>query len=96
MIRLYDYWRSSASYRVRIALNLKQINYAVQAVDLLKQEHRGTEYLAINPQGLVPALSIDGQLLTQSMAILEYLEETRATPALLPADAAGRARVRQI
>lgn len=93
---LYDYWRSSASYRVRIALGLKGIAYETVAVDLLKGAHKRADHIARNPQGLVPALAIDGLMLTQSLAIIEYLEETRPTPALLPPDAAGRARVRTL
>lgn len=93
---LYDYWRSSAAYRVRIALNLKAIAYAARPVNLLKDEHRSAEHLARNPQGLVPALEIDGRVLTQSLAIVEYLDETRPDPPLLPADPAGRQRVRAL
>jgi maleylacetoacetate isomerase len=93
---LYDYWRSSASYRVRIALNLKGVAYRPVAVNLLAGEHRAPEHLARNPQGAVPVLDIDGLRLTQSLAMIEYLDETRAGPALLPADPAGRARVRAL
>lgn len=95
---LYGYWRSSASYRVRIALNLKQLAYRQQPVHLVRdggQQH-APEYRAINPQGQVPTL-VDGELiLSQSPAILEYLEEKYPEPALLPGDLAGRARVRQL
>lgn len=91
---LYDYWRSSASYRVRIALNLLGIAYKASVVNLLAGEQRAAENLARNPQGLVPTLEIDGLRLTQSLAILEYLNDTRG--GLLPADAAGKARVRAI
>lgn len=94
--RLYDYWRSSASYRVRIALALKGIAYESRAVDLMKGEQKSKAHLERNPQGLVPALAIDGLVMTQSLAMIEYLEETRPEPALLPSDAAGRARVRAI
>ncbi len=79
---LFDYWRSSASYRVRIALNMLAIPYRSVPVDLLAKEHKQAEHLARNPQGLVPALAIDGQMLTQSLAIIEYLAETR--PACRP------------
>ena len=92
--RLHDYWRSSASYRVRIALNLKSVGYRSQPVDLLKSEQKAADYLERNPQGLVPLLEIDSKRLTQSLAIIEYLDETRPEPPLLPNDATGRARVR--
>jgi maleylacetoacetate isomerase len=91
---LYGYFRSSAAYRVRAALAWKGIAYLTKPVHLVKGEQSAPDYLALNPQGLVPALEIDGQILGQSMAILEYLEETRPEPALLPTDAAGRAMVR--
>ena len=93
---LYDYWRSSASYRVRIALALKDMAYDRVPVDLLTGAHRTPAHLARNPQGLVPALAIDGLMLTQSLAIIEYLDETVPALPLLPADAAGRARVRTL
>jgi maleylacetoacetate isomerase len=93
---LYDYWRSSASYRVRIALNMLGIKYRKVPVDLLKGEHKSPEHLARNPQGRVPVLDIDGLRLTQSLAIIEYLNETRSGSGLLPADPAGRARVRAL
>ncbi len=92
---LYDYWRSSASYRVRIALNLAGMAYKPVVVDLLKRAHKGPEHLERNPQGLVPAMEIDGLMLTQSLAIIEYLIETRGL-ALLPEDPADRARVRAL
>jgi maleylacetoacetate isomerase len=95
-IVLYDYWRSSACYRVRIALNLAGISYKAVAVDLLKKEHKAEAHLARNPQGLVPALLIDGQLLTQSLAIIEYLNETRNSVTYLPNDVVDRAKVRAI
>lgn len=94
MTRLYDYWRSSASYRVRMALNLLGETYKIIPVDLLKSEQVGADNLARNPQGLVPTLEIDGLSLTQSLAIIEYLNDTRG--GFLPADAPGRARVRAL
>lgn len=98
MIRLHGYWRSSAAWRVRIALNLKGLAWSSVPVHLLRDggEQRRAEFLALNPQGLIPALEIDGMALTQSLAIIEYLEETVPTPSLLPHDAAGRARVRSL
>jgi maleylacetoacetate isomerase len=95
---LYSYWRSSASYRARIALNLKGLHYETRAVHLVRDggEQHGPAYAALNPQELVPTL-VDGErVLTQSMAIMEYLDETHPPPLLLPADAAGRARVREL
>ena len=91
---LFGYFRSSAAYRVRIALAWKGIAFDTRPVHLAKGEQRAADYLGIQPQGLVPALRIDGHTLGQSMAILEYLEETRPEPALLPRDPAGRAVVR--
>jgi maleylacetoacetate isomerase len=95
---LYGYWRSTAAYRVRIALNLKSIDYDSQAVHLVRKggEQHGVAYQALNPQGLVPALVVDGQVLTQSMAIIEYLEETCPRPPLLPSRPLERARVRAL
>jgi maleylacetoacetate isomerase len=95
-LRLYTYFRSSAAFRVRIALNLKGLAYDPSFVHLAKGEHLRADYAALNPQGLVPALQVDGALLTQSLAIMEYLEEVRPQPALLPADALARARVRAL
>lgn len=91
---LFGYYRSSAAYRVRAALAWKGIDFETRPVHLVKGEHKEADYLDIQPQGLVPALQIDGHILGQSMAILEYLEETRPEPALLPEDPAGRAKVR--
>ncbi|WP_116084611.1 maleylacetoacetate isomerase [Tropicimonas sp. IMCC34011] len=92
---LHDYWRSSASYRVRIALNLAGIAYETVQVDLSANAQRSRDHLSRNPQGFVPVLEIDGLRLTQSLAIVEYLSETRGL-GLVPADAPGRARVRAI
>lgn len=94
-IVLYDYWRSSAAYRLRIGLGLLGLNWTAVPVDLLAGDQRGAANLARNPQGLVPTLDIDGLTLTQSLAILEYLDETRAA-GWLPPDAPGRARVRAL
>jgi maleylacetoacetate isomerase len=94
---LYDYFRSSAAYRVRIALNLKAIVAERTFIHLRNGAQRSEDYLAINPYGLVPALRLDsGELLTQSMAIIEYLDETWPEPPLLPESAEARARVRSI
>jgi maleylacetoacetate isomerase len=97
-IRLHGYWRSSAAWRVRIALNLKGLNWESIPVHLARAggEQRKAPFLKLNPQGLVPVLEVDGLVLSQSLAMIEYLEETRPAPALLPADAAGRARVRSL
>jgi len=96
-MKLYDYFRSSAAYRVRIALNLKGIAPEREYVHLRKGAQRSEDYLALNPQGLVPALvTDDGRVLTQSLAIIEYLDETVPLPQLLPGGAAERARVRAL
>ncbi|MEX0349237.1 MAG: maleylacetoacetate isomerase [Paracoccaceae bacterium] len=92
---LYDYWRSSASYRVRIALNLAQIGYRSVPVDLVKGEQSGAAHLARNPQGFVPVLEIDDLRLTQSLAILDYLDRTRDM-GLLPDIPAERARAQAL
>jgi maleylpyruvate isomerase len=91
---LHGYWRSSAAYRVRIALNLKGLSYDQDTHNLRKGEQRAPEYLALAPQGLVPALQVGSTILTQSPAIMEWLEETYPEPPLLPKDADGRAAVR--
>jgi maleylacetoacetate isomerase len=95
-VRLYSYWRSSAAYRVRLGLAYKGVQAQIEPVDLPAGAHRQPSFQALNPDGLVPLLEIDGLRLSQSMAILEYLEETRPQPALLPADPVGRARVRAL
>lgn len=98
-MKLYTYFRSSAAYRVRIALNLKAIEYESVPVHLLREggQHRNATYLALNPAGLVPALVLDdGQVMTQSVAIMEYLDEIRRDPPLLPDDAFDRAWVRSL
>ena len=91
---LHGYWRSGAAYRTRIALNLKGLTYGQQGVDLRTGAQRSEAFVALNPQGMVPALEIDGAVLTQSPAILEWLEETHPLPPLLPADPVARAQVR--
>jgi len=96
-VKLYDYFRSSAAYRVRIALNLKGIAAERVFVHLRRGAQRDDDYLALNPQGLVPTLVTDaGDVLTQSLAIIEWLDESFRKPPLLPEDAAGRARVRSL
>ena len=91
-IVLHDYWRSSAAYRVRIALNLKRVEYRSVPVDLRAGEQSRDAYLALNPQGLVPTLEIDGLVLTQSLAIIDYLDATWKYPAMVNPDPARRAR----
>ncbi|MER9936167.1 maleylacetoacetate isomerase [Mesorhizobium sp. M0088] len=94
---LHNYYRSSTSYRVRIALEMKGLSYDYVPHHLRHGEHLEPAYLAVNPQGLVPALILgDGTLLTQSLAIIEFLDETSPEPPLLPKDPAGRARVRML
>ncbi len=96
-MKLHDYFRSSAAYRVRIALNLKGLAYEHVPVNLLKGEEGAAGYKVLNPQGLVPALETDdGAVLTQSLAICEWLDETHPEPPLLPRDALGRARARAL
>ena len=90
---LHDYFRSSAAYRVRIALNIKGVDYESRQVDLREGEQKADAYRALNPQGLVPMLEIDGQRLTQSMAIMGYLDQRLPNPPLLPVSAAERAHV---
>jgi len=93
---LYGYFRSSAAFRVRIALNLKGIAPDLKFVHLRKDEHHDAAYKTLNPQQLIPALAHDGHLVTQSLAILEYLEDVAPQPPLLPKTPAEKARVRQI
>jgi len=96
-MKLIGYFRSSAAFRVRIALNLKGIPVEHASRHLRKGEHTASDYVALNPQKLVPALVLDdGEVLTQSLAILEYLEDIHPQPPLLPPDAIGRARVRSL
>jgi len=89
---LYDYFRSSASYRVRITLNLKGITYKAVSTSLLDGAHKADDYVARNPQGFVPMLSIDGHDLIQSLAIIDYLDVKYPEPAMVPADPAQRAK----
>ncbi|MEH6665188.1 MAG: maleylacetoacetate isomerase [Brevundimonas sp.] len=91
---LHGYWRSGTSYRTRIALNLKGLGYEQAGIDLRLGIQKSDAYLSMNPQGLVPALETDGAVLTQSPAILEWLEEAHPEPPLLPPDPVARARVR--
>ena len=95
-MKLFGYFRSSAAFRVRIALNLKGLAHEDAFIHLRRGDQRGDAYRTVNPQGLVPALEIDGHTLIQSMAIVEYLDETHPEPAFLPPDPAGRARVRAL
>jgi maleylacetoacetate isomerase/maleylpyruvate isomerase len=95
-MKLYTFFRSSAAFRVRIALNLKGLQYESAPKHFARNEHRTQEYLALNPQGLIPALAVDGVVLSQSLAIVEYLNERHPQPPLLPADPLDRARVRSM
>ena len=97
MLKMYGFWRSAASFRVRIAMNLKGLAYEETMIDLDAGEQNAPAFKAVNPAAAVPALVVDdGPPLTQSLAILEYLEELHPEPALLPQDARGRARVRAL
>jgi maleylacetoacetate isomerase len=97
-VKLYDYYRSSCSYRVRIALNLKKLDYSVIPIHLVNNggEQHSDEYHAINPQELVPSLETNDGIITQSLAIIEYLDEVHPYPALLPSDPLMRANVRSL
>jgi maleylacetoacetate isomerase len=95
-MKLYSYFRSSAAFRVRIALNLKKLDYETAAIHLRRNDQSGPAYRSVNPQGLVPALEDDGRILIQSLAIVEYLDELYPDPPLLPKDPPGRARVRAL
>jgi maleylacetoacetate isomerase len=95
-MKLWTFFRSSAAFRVRIALNLKGLSYEQASIHLRKNEQGRPDYLALQPQGLVPALDDDGEVLIQSMAIVEYLDETHPTPPLLPGHPVDRARVRAL
>ena len=95
-MKLYGYFRSSAAFRVRIALNLKKLDYESAFIHLRRGDQRQPGFLDVNPQGLVPALETDDALLIQSLPIIEYLDETYPSPPLLPPDAKGRARVRAL
>jgi maleylacetoacetate isomerase len=97
-MKLYDYYRSSCSYRVRIALNMKQISYETLTVHLINQggQQHHAEYLTMNPQGLVPTLDENGHILSQSLAIIEYLNEMNPEPPLLPLNPLSRAHVRSL
>jgi maleylacetoacetate isomerase/maleylpyruvate isomerase len=96
MMKLYNYFRSSASFRVRIALNLKGLDYEYLPVHIARGEHKTGPFSAISPDMLVPLLEDDGERFTQSMAIIEYLDEIHPEPALLPRDPVGRAHVRAL
>jgi maleylacetoacetate isomerase len=95
-MKLYTYYRSTAAFRVRIALNVKGLAYESISKHLRNAEHRAQEFLQVNPQGLIPALDDGGQLISQSLAIVEYLDEKYPQPPLLPAEPVARARVRSM
>ena len=97
-MKLFDYYRSTACYRVRIALNLKKIKYETLSIHLVDNggEQHHQNYLNLNPQGLVPTLEENGHILSQSLAIIEYLEELNPSPSLLPKNPLGRAEVRSL
>jgi len=93
-MKLYGFFRSGTSHRLRIALNIKGLSYEQAAIDLRKEEHLGEAYRAVNPQQLVPALDVEGEVMVQSPAIIEWLEERYPHPSLLPAQPRERATVR--
>jgi maleylpyruvate isomerase len=95
-MRLYSFFRSSAAFRVRIALNLKGVDYEIVAVNLPSGAHRSPEFLAVNPQATVPTLDDDGTILWQSLAIIEYLDARYPTPRLIPLEPVARARVQAL
>jgi maleylacetoacetate isomerase len=95
-MRLYSFFRSSAAFRVRIALHLKGVTYETVAVHLPNRQHRSAEFLATNPQGVVPVLDDDGTVLAQSLAIIEYLDSQYPEPRLIPAEPVARARVQAL
>ena len=93
-MKLYSYWRSTTAYRVRAALNLKGLSYEIETVNLLEKEQKSPDYLALNPSGAVPTLRLDdGTLLTQSLAIMDYLDSLAPEPLLIPQDPRARAKV---
>ena len=95
-MKLYTFFRNSAAFRVRIALNLKRLSHESIPKVFARNEHRTAEYLALNPQGLIPALAVDDTVLSQSVAIIEYLNERHPAPPFLPADPLARAHVRSM
>ena len=95
-MKLYTFFRSGTSHRLRIALNLKGLSHEQVAIDLRREEHLSDAFKAINPQQFVPVLDVDGHLMTQSPAIIEWLEERHPSPPLLPVDAGERAKVRAL
>jgi maleylacetoacetate isomerase len=95
-MKLYTFFRSSAAFRARIALNLKGVAYESLPKAFARNEHRAAEYLAVNPQGLIPALDVGGAVVSQTLAIIEYLNEAYPDPPLLPQDPLARAHVRSM